>query len=593
MTRFHRLLTRLMVLAWMLAASCSLAASEFSSSSSSTASASDLPSLSAFNLLSISFSVWPLVVGQVAPFSISGQWLDGVGALLLARQDLHEQLVHPPALANLPSYVGPSSLPALSDWAVANSYTVIYASGVTSTSWTLSGGDSNSSVISNITIDQSALPTAGYHNLLAIGLGYPVNVTDFTDWFYLVYTPVDTCPSGCFCTGDDRCWPQPGWWSVDESVSVAPMSCLQPLACPGALQTEATHDSPDPVVNADGSRNTQRCELGYTGQACSQCADGFFKAEGACRSCGGAENAYFAGVLLAAVTFYLWFAAIFMLASPFQLVGWVSKVGYAQVAVTLGKDGASALSSKYAWLQQVFVDMAIVNWDVDMFHPGCSMVAPLSFVQVFWVTLILIGAVAVLFVFASFLRAFLIRQHIRRSIHDPIHYPDGYWKMWRREPAYRKLQPVTERYHDLDDLSLDGSPHAVRTSKVASHEQMIAFVDSWPSCIRADLTVGYRKGRSSTLCVWRMSIARVRHALLALAVLVYLKLTSLSLQVLNCTDQGGVQMLGDGQTVCWTGSQQGTAAFAVLVLVFYTAGFPILLALFLGRIHANKYDTAP
>ena len=561
---------------------------------SSTASQPPQPMLS---LSAISAS--SLALGLALPVSLYGQNLQRAAFALLGSANLSAELsgaAIAPDWTALPA-VQPLNLSATAQavqaWAAVNGYLVAYALQNASSDGDLEL-DLNATQL-NFTVP--ALFQVGYHRLVVLSLGAPP--LNLSDWIFVVEGQCTTllspdgscaaaCPAGCFCTGDGRCWPQPGWWSPSEHIS--PTSCVFPMSCPGALEAAPSSDSPAPILLPDGGRNTQRCEQHYQGKVCGDCAANFYHAGAACRFCGSIDaeqRAAFVGLVIGASAIVACIAAIVCLSSPYRLGFRVGYILTLQQVILVGLTSTQLLPTpKYDWLTQVFTDVSIVNLDINMFHPGCA-IAALSYVQVFWATLVMVLIALLIFTAAALLRASLVVQHIRGEPHK------GYWRWWRRsdEAATIPLPEPTGNYRTDEGSDVQGDER-LRQQRMA----VMCYIHSFSVHLRPDLAAGFRMGRSSRIHWTPVFRARMLQATLACGVLVYLRLTTVILQMLNCgsveNDAGtGSQLvlLVDRRTLCYEGGHLYAAIVAWALLLGFSLGFPLLLLFLLRRIHSAGY----
>ena len=75
------------------------------------------------------------------------------------------------------------------------------------------------------------------------------------------------CPTGACCPGGDRAWPTSQYWSYSENASPQKCPLASQGACPGVVCDSAFASQ----KISTGAKNTQICEVGYTGVACSLC----------------------------------------------------------------------------------------------------------------------------------------------------------------------------------------------------------------------------------------------------------------------------------------------------------------------------------
>ena len=570
-------------------------------SQSSCAAGAGLTAPPSEPLLSLSgISITSLSVGQPTSVQLYGEHVELAVFALVGIANLSAELSAGVAAANLTSVpqVDMADLSAtavaVQGWASSNGYLVVY----TALHNIINSSSSSSS--SSLSFVMPALLSTGYHRLLVLSADpAPLNLLD---WVFVVTgqcttllsvdgTCAEQCPEGCFCPGDGRCWEEPGWWTASEHIP--PTRCVLPSSCPGALEAAPSADSPEPILLPDGSRNTARCAKEYRGRVCSDCAANYYHAGAACRFCGSTDaeqRASFAGLLIGAIVIVTIIATIICITSPFVLGSRVSALFKVQQVVLVGLTATQLLPSpKYDWLSQVFTDISIVNVDIGMFHPGCA-IAALSYVEVFWATVLLVVGAALVFAVAAAVRAWLMVQHIHR---DPKH---GYWRWWRRTGDAVSISVPEPVVDDATEVSgVDIVQRRVQR-KLTERVAVMRYVVSWPVHVQPDLSAGFRLGRSRTLEWWAVFRARLLQALLACGVLMYLRVTTVVLQMLHCglveNEQGtgmSLVLMVDKRTLCYEGSHLPAAVIAWMLLFGFTLAFPILLCIALHRVHSDAY----
>ena len=362
-----------------------------------------------------SVSATAIVAGEAATLTFGGASLNNIALMLVADLNVSAELAaSAPDWSTLPALDlldWPHSLSAYEQWSAANGYQPVYANA---------SGISSTLSASSLTVQLPALGVAGYHRLLVVS---PNSTANLTDWLFVVPLVCPTlllldgeclpsCPTGTFCLGDGRGWPLPGWWSVSEHS--VPTSCALSSSCAGALDLAPSSDSPDPVLNSDGTRNTQRCSKDYGEQLCASCDSDYYHDGLACRYCGTDNGGQLAGLLIAAIVIFALLTLIVTVTAPLSLTSQVGLVLVLQQVVTVGQTAAQYLPASAAWLAAVFRDLSLLNLSISMFQPGC-LIAQLSFVQVFWVTLALIALLGLLFTLAAALRAAVQQRLINQG----------------------------------------------------------------------------------------------------------------------------------------------------------------------------------
>ena len=517
---------------------------------------------------------------------ISGELLQQVHFILLAANNLSTEAAEGIFnISTIPNATQPEQLQA---WADVHDYQLVIPALVDPLDD--DGGD-----VTAIAWNASSETSAGYHRLLVLSSTQPALV--LLDWLYVL--PSERlcsglltsqglclpCPVGCFCTLDGRCWPQPGWWSVDEHS--IPSSCILPASCPGALEAQPNADSPDPILNADGSRNTQRCAVHYEEQLCGECSANYFHDGSACRSCGSNQQNEFAGLATGATVLGALVGLVVAFAPARSLTRVITSLLFGQELIVIGQTATQVLPESYAWLQAVFTDVSIVNLDITNLHPGCF-IDPLSNVDLFWATVCLIVAALLIFVMAAALRATLIVLHVKGQ------HGRGLFPWWWQPHHMHDHMPEL----NVSAAQLKSSSPKERTRQFMQRQElMMNWIIAWPVGIRADLTAGMQLGLLSHISCYLVFKARLHQALLVLSSLVYLRLTTAILKVLQCQHQPSLDGSGtavltlsaDHKTLCYHGNHLPAAVVSWFLLFVFCIGFPLYLLKLLLGVHSTSY----
>ena len=373
------------------------------------------------------------------------------------------------------------------------------------------------------------------------------------DWMY--YTPVEcdsgmivglyceSCPTGGYCPGGGRVWPLPGYWSFSETS--LPVACTLPQACPGALSS--------PLLNADGTRMTEVCADGYTGRYCVDCAAGYYSNLQRCLSCGleSAELMELVALLIIAFALFLSLSVAVAVASANRLSTAVSAVLVVQHLSVVGKLAGQQIPSSLTWLVQTFSIISMLNFDIQFVKPGC-VVSVLSFLTVYWCTIGLVCGASLLFVCASAVRALVSR---------------------RRSAAAADAAAV--RTELVRRLSVQAEAHGMSPTQARRRSEMVVAAATSPQPAASTMSNGNGDWR------WRFK-ARIIHSHLILGSILYLRLTAMNFQAINCTTV--VQSDGSTQSVlqidlttkCYEGNHLYSAPAIWLLLLVYSIGFPLL-----------------
>ena len=456
---------------------------------------------------------------------------------------------------------------------------------------------SPSAAIGTLNVTFPAMSALGYHRLVLVT---PSNTTGLLDWVLVqpfvcttLLTPAGVCsspcPTGGFCLGDGRVWPEPGYWSVSEHT--APAGCPIYSICPGALQTEPGSDTPAPVLNADGSRDTQRCELGYAGTYCADCAVNYYHSGLACRYCGSANHAELAGLVIVAIVIVAIVTLILLLSPPNSLHLQISVILALQQAVTIGQTAGAFLPSKQAWLQAVFNSVAIINLNVAMFQPGC-LIGDLSLVDIFWASILVVLIAALLFTAAAAIRATAMLFLIR---HGRL--------LWLRAPdaATAPVAATPAAVVAVDSPCPDPAMSPTSTLATDGMLERMQRIAAFSRGTKADVAVAYALGRR-VVPSWRSLFrARWQQGMIVLGALAYLRLTTASLQMFNCVSVpvpdpqsaalSSLQSLlaADYSTRCFHGEHVGAFVVALLIFIFFSLGFPLFVGLYIHRLLSTPH----
>ena len=208
-----------------------------------------------------------------------------------------------------------------------------------------------------------------------------------------------SCPTGAYCPGGARMWPRSGYWLPSEDSGPSSLvTCDVVEACPGALGEQSQYP---PQSQSSGPRVTAVCASGegYTGRACTECLDGFYRDIDVCRTCGltDADRAEF--YLLAGVVFV--FIALISASVAFFSSKWLDRsvtilLGLQQI-VFVGRLSSAVISGPTGdSLSSFFRGLSFLLFDVEVTKPACT-VGKISFATLFFATGLVILFAAALF----------------------------------------------------------------------------------------------------------------------------------------------------------------------------------------------------
>lgn len=271
----------------------------------------------------------------------------------------------------------------------------------------------------------------------------------------------ETCPSGGYCPGGNRVWPQRGYWSRSERD--LPIPCPNRDACPGValarvhqrspsqrrqsslsspasvalLQSDSEVDSSSTEVGTDQCLefvndecdgvttpclcrqvNTEACDEGFAGVACSSCAEGWYAngvANLRCHRCPDSDVQFaelvWLGVIMA--VFLLMLAAAIVVLGNRELGTFVSLLIGLQQFFLLSASSSELLGVP-ASMTQWFGYFSLVNLQIEFFKPGCS--NSFDWVVLLWLQLAVVGLAIILFIIAARIRPWFQRFKEERQL---------------------------------------------------------------------------------------------------------------------------------------------------------------------------------
>lgn len=189
------------------------------------------------------------------------------------------------------------------------------------------------------------------------------------------------CPEGAWCPSGGRAFPTPGYWGLTEFE--VPVRCPYSLACPGA----------DPLAGDP----TSICAPGYLGHRCGQCAGAYYLDTRRCRSCAssGAGDTVLRAAAVCGLVLFLALSVCVVYATPRSL-GVATRVVVAVQQVAANANLAS--SQLPSWASDFLAVLNLTNFDFDLVKPGCAGFPALTYLTVFWSTIAVLGAGAVVMV---------------------------------------------------------------------------------------------------------------------------------------------------------------------------------------------------
>ncbi len=396
-------------------------------------------------------------------------------------------------------------------------------------------------------------------------------------------------------------------------------------ACPGF--------SSAPGTSGANFVDTQTCAVGYESTRCATCAAGYYQLNARCYFCGSSvdQSATIATTVVIGVVVMTLLAVAVSTLKSLQLAQAIQIFSLLQGAATVGVAGARSspylgeqlhevmsylnfsqssvrkhiaagciLPSKCSPVVLLCILLCVfysslrvftVNFDIEVIKPGCGGVPTFTYVKKLQFTLLLMTLSAILFTLACLVRLCLRARAVSRTV---VAVKDD------------------EMDHELDDLADDEDVDTNENGQVEGHPASSARVllkskrrasNLWQGLTPHQRRVMERSAQLSM--VWLDFKHRLCHALLILLSIFYLRLTALLFKALACdrmpdptaptdseaTVTESLYLREDGQTECWKGSHNGTAAGAIILLLLYSAGFPLSCFVLLTRAFTNEDST--
>ncbi|KNC52631.1 uncharacterized protein AMSG_12171 [Thecamonas trahens ATCC 50062] len=365
--------------------------------------------------------------------------------------------------------------------------------------------------------------------------------------------------TGAYCPGGPRFWPKRGYWSFNEAEP--PSECYHRDACPGSLGEIAGYP---PLVLASGARDTQVCADGYQGEFCSSCEADYFVESGVCTACGSSASVRAELAVVAIVACGMFVIVIFglLFLSAASLVNVVSGVIAVQQLVLVARMGLLQLSSStsVSWLALVLRVASIINFEVEVIKPGCT-VGAISFPVFYGGLVVFVVGIGALFVAVVAVRSWLRPTKAASSVNAQRAF-DLAW------------MPGEDETMDASTPMLSVSAGELTTPSpevdADNAEARIAVLES--TVVSDALGVEAANARG-------MFAARATHAVIILVAMTYLQVALRTAQVLHCgwSGDGKLRLVVQRSLVCYQGRHAVAAALGWLVGIFVLLGFPIFV----------------
>eukprot|EP00698_Gefionella_okellyi_P009013 TRINITY_DN225_c0_g2_i5.p1 TRINITY_DN225_c0_g2~~TRINITY_DN225_c0_g2_i5.p1 ORF type:complete len:1943 (-),score=426.69 TRINITY_DN225_c0_g2_i5:3476-9304(-) len=160
-----------------------------------------------------------------------------------------------------------------------------------------------------------------------------------------------SCPTGGLCPGGYRIWPLPGYWTPNEFSGVV-FPCIPSVACIGGRGSE--------------------CAIGYMGNYCGTCSDGFYRDNA--NLCSGCASQLTVAILL---LIQFSFIALFVILAA-VLNDSLSDVAFAVANMRGLWLVTNDLTDAPEWAKYVLSILSLFAADLNFSQPGCSGVSTFS-----------------------------------------------------------------------------------------------------------------------------------------------------------------------------------------------------------------------
>jgi hypothetical protein len=404
----------------------------------------------------------------------------------------------------------------------------------------------------------------------------------------------------------------------------------------------------------------------------------------------GANRAYFVLMILAYAVVLVTLSLCVALLSPRALAWVVSTFVLMQGVATVGKTGMRSLPDSWQWMGELFNVLSVLNMDIEVLRPGCS-IPSVPFMTFYFVTVLLLLSAVLCFTVACLLRRLVLiwtaTPEQRRALASLSKFTSGGGKGKGKKNNNTKAATKKERRAGNKKIKaaqvmqgpLDGQSTGVELvplpprdahtpaphSTAAEPPQSLVFAEggtvSGPTSARLktrlssakrafDLTAplasvktdgsssgdvtpsargvhaldvkssetvlklsdGSASSRSQTSAALAAAASlrmdwfrRLIHGVLIAFALFYLRLTTLSLTMLDCVPLGtsgatvaagdevvtadeGLYLRVDLRVQCFQDEHIGSAIFALLMLIGLSVLFPLFGFILLTRIFTNS-----
>jgi hypothetical protein len=143
---------------------------------------------------------------------------------------------------------------------------------------------------------------------------------------------------------------------------------------------------------------------GFSGYACTECAEGYYRQDLTCRSCSGNDNRIIPYFIVAVIVLLLLLLSTIFLNS-LRLSFVVVSIMFLQQVITAANSGLQSLPASFAALSEAVSFGSIINFDLTMIRSGCDNLPAISFLTIFWSTFLFVVFGSLILVGGSYCRA--------------------------------------------------------------------------------------------------------------------------------------------------------------------------------------------
>jgi len=360
------------------------------------------------------------------------------------------------------------------------------------------------------------------------------------------------CPTGAYCPGAGRVWPQKGYYGYSEYT--APASCLVEEACTGMNSKLGAGSGSGTLAYFAPGNEAAKCNKGYQGVKCADCADGFYQLGDYCYACDASvdQSTQLALIALAAIAVIVSLSICVAVLSTASLCSAVGSFLMLQQIATIGVSAAPYVPTHTKQVQTFFAWFNLINFDLQLLRPGCGGLPTFTYVEKYWATIIFMILTAVLFLIACIARYFIKKRQ------------------YEKNSGTRTARVLVVASPSRHGRSTDGTQDDDDVDHDNDGGDDLPLPPDTP-------TNDFNK--------------RLQHSLLILLSIMYFRITMLLCENFICAFQtlpiGSVasnapidedlMLVSDGSTSCYVGKHAVTTAVSIILMVVFLVGFPFYL----------------